>query len=205
MKRIAAVSGVIVLVILLAIAPLAWHYFMDYNFRTVEEGVLYGARQMDGDALKAYIREYGIRTVVNMRSENKGTPWYDEEVAACREAGVNHVNFAWSKSRIPDPESLARFLDLMESGEKPFLAHCQGGTHRTGTAAAAYLLLRGESPETAREQFTLGFNDAPIGDLVALYEPYDMPFRKWADEVYPMLYKDWKAERERQKAAASEE
>jgi len=80
----------------------------------------------------------------------------------------------------------------MESGQGPFLAHCQGGTHRTGAAAACYELLRGKSVAEARKQFGPFFNDAPIGKLVALYEQSDLPFKQWALEVYPSVYEQEK-------------
>lgn len=198
-KRAAIGLGGLLLLATAAISPLAWHYFPNYNWRTVEEGFLYGSRQMNGPALEQAFEEYGVRTVVNMRSENPDAEWFQEEAAACAANDVNHVSFSWSKNSIPDPQSLARFLDLMDQGDPPFLVHCQGGTHRTGTAAAAYLLHKGATPETAREQFTLGFNDAPIGDLVALYEGSNLPFREWVDSDYPALYDAWKAKKEAEK------
>jgi protein tyrosine phosphatase (PTP) superfamily phosphohydrolase (DUF442 family) len=196
LKRAAIASGLVFTLAAAVIGPLAWHYFINHNWRTVEDGFFYGSRQMSGDALAEAFEDYGIRTVVNMRSENPEAEWYQEEVAACAAHKVSHVNFAWSKSRIPDPESLLALLDLLENGEPPFLVHCQGGTHRTGTAAAVWLLDQGATPEIAREQFTLGFNDAPIGDIVALYEGSPLPFRTWVQTDYPALYEQWKAKKE---------
>ena len=74
------------------------------------------------------------------------------------------MSFGWSKNSLPDPESLARYIGVLETGRKPFLAHCQGGTHRTGVAAAVYLLLKGTDVATARKQFGPMFNDAPNRD-----------------------------------------
>ncbi len=200
MKKFAAATGVLLLVVLAVLGPLVWHYFPNYNWRTVEEGAFYGSRQMGGEALARTIEQYGIRTVVNCRGNNEGSDWYDEEVEACRRMGIAHVNFGWSKNSLPEPESLVQFIELMDTGEKPFLAHCQGGTHRTGVAAAVYRLLKGDSPEQAREEFKLGFNDAPIGELLDLYETSDLPFRQWAVEAYPGMYEIWQQRREAEKA-----
>ncbi|HEX72335.1 MAG TPA: hypothetical protein ENN65_03365, partial [Candidatus Hydrogenedentes bacterium] len=172
----------------LLLAVVAWQYFIGHNFRTVEKGAFYGSRQMSGAALERTIRKYDIKTVINLRGENTDQDWYREETAACRRAGVAHISFGWSKNRLPPPESLARFVMLIEEGKKPFLAHCEGGTHRTGVAAAVYLLLRGESPDSARGQFGPMFKDAPIGELVTLYEQSDLPFRQWVLEAYPAIY-----------------
>lgn len=183
-KVVAAILG-------LAIAVLAvpvWLYFPGHNFRTVEDGVFYGSRQMGERALEKNIQKRNIKTLINLRGHNPGSSWYDVEAAVCERLGIAHENFAWSKNSLPDPESLIRFIEVIETGEKPFLAHCAGGTHRTGVAAAVYLLLKGADTATARKQFGPFFNNAPIGQLVDLYEGSDIPFKQWAQEIYPGLY-----------------
>jgi len=172
----------------LVMAVPVWLYFPGHNWRTVEKGAFYGSRQMSGRAFDATFKKRGIRTVLNMRGHNPGSPWYDEEVAACQKMGVKLENFSWSKNSLPEPESLKRFVEVIETGEKPFLAHCQGGTHRTGVAAACYVLLKGGSTADARKQFGPMFNDAPIGQLIDLYEGSTMPFAQWVREVYPGRY-----------------
>ena len=175
------------LVALLLAGPIIY-YFPMYNFRTVEAGAFYGSRQMGGAALEKAVQKRGIRTVINLRGENPGSDWYDEEAAACARAGVTLVILGWSQGSLPEPASLARFIEVVESGQGPFLAHCAGGTHRTGVASAVYLLLKGADVPTARKQFRIGFNDAPIGELLDLYEGSPLPFRQWVLEVYPGLY-----------------
>lgn len=196
-KRAGISLAVVVLLGIGAISPLAYHYFVNHNWRTVEDGVMYGSRQMSGPALERASERHGIRTVVNFRSANPGTDWYDAQVATCEALGLYHVDISWSSRRLPPPDSLIAFLDLIDEGEGPFLIHCAGGTHRTGVAAAVYLLHHGATPERAREEFKIGFNDAPIGELVTYYERSQLPFRQWAEEIYPAIYDDW---RERQRA-----
>jgi len=193
MKIVAKIAGAAAALAALALAVPLWIYFPGHNFRTVEQDAFYGTRQMGEKALESAIHKYHIRTVVNLRGHNPGSPWYDTEVAVCRRLGIVHEDFAWSKSRLPDPDSLARFVALMETGAKPFLVHCQGGTHRTGVAAAIYLLLKGADIATARKQFGPLFNDAPVGRVLALYEGSHLPFKQWAKEVYPGQYAALKA------------
>jgi len=192
MKRVFQVIGVVAAIAVLAFGITCWMYFVNHNFRTVEKGAFYGCRQMSGPAFEAAIAKRGIRTVINLRGANPGSDWYDAEVAACQRAGVAHVDFGWSKNSIPEPESLLKFVELMETGEKPFLAHCQGGTHRTGVAAAVYRLLKGETPAMARKEFGPMFRGATIGQLVDLYEVSNMPFKQWVKEIYPSSYEMWK-------------
>lgn len=192
MKRVFQVIGVFAAIGVIAFGVACWMYFVNHNFRTVEKGAFYGCRQMSGASFETWIAKYGIRTVINLRGANPGSDWYDAEVAACKRAGVAHVDFGWSKNSIPEPASLLQFVELMETGEKPFLAHCQGGTHRTGAAAAVYRLLKGETPDAARKEFGPMFRDAPIGQLVDLYEVSNLPFKQWVKEIYPSSYEAWK-------------
>jgi protein tyrosine phosphatase (PTP) superfamily phosphohydrolase (DUF442 family) len=202
MKTIAKIIGAILLIACLILAvPVLW-YFPGHNFRTVEKGAFYGSRQMSGKAFDSTIKKYGIKTVINLRGGNPGSTWYDEEIAACKNNNAAHFDLGWSKNSIPNPESLAKFIAIIETEGKPFLAHCEGGTHRTGTAAAIYLLLKGESVTTARKQFGPFFRDAPIGKLVALYEGSSMPFKQWALEAYPAIYASLKAENDKSAPAA---
>jgi len=62
--------------------------------------------------------------------------------------------------------------------------------------------LKGADTATARKQFRIGFNDAPIGELVTLYEGSPKPFKQWVLEDYPAKYEQWKKQREAQKEAA---
>ena len=70
------------------------------NIHTVERGELYRSAQLDGPALEAVIRKDGIATVLNLRSANPGTPWYDRELAATAAAGAAHLDLALSANKI---------------------------------------------------------------------------------------------------------
>lgn len=174
--------------LLIVLAVLALLYFPGYNFRSVEETQFYGSRQMSPQRLEHVIGRLGVNTVINLRGEHPGADWYDMEVEVCRKESAALHNFTWTKDKIPDPESLARFITLIETGKKPILAHCRGGSQETAVAAAVYLLLRGKDTATARKQLGPLFFNAPIGRLVDLYEGSDMPFKQWALEVYPGKY-----------------
>ena len=200
MKRSIALTSALLLLSLSTTSCIAYHWVVRHNWRTVEEGKFYGARQMSGTVLEKTIDKYGIHTVVNFRGEHPNEMWYDNEVAVCEKEGVKLVTYAWSKNDLPDPESLQSFVEVVDQAEAPFLVHCQGGTHRTGVASAVYLLMKGQSCDTARGQFLYGFDDAPIGQLVDLYEMSGMPFREWVREEYPAAYAAWEAAREKQGA-----
>lgn len=170
---------------------------MDDNFRAVDEDVFYRSAQMRGGRLGKAIRDHDIATVVNLRGASDEA-WHADEKAVCEAFGVEHIDYKWSMKRLPDPESLAAYVELVERTEGPVLVHCQGGIHRAGTASAIYVLMHGGTPDEAREQFGVYFHNAPIGQLVTLYENRgnDTPFAEWVRTDYPAAYEAWMAARE---------
>lgn len=171
---------------------------MDDNFRAVEDDVFYRSAQMRGGRLGEAIRDHKIATVVNLRGESD-EPWHAEEKAVCEAFGVRHIDYRWSMRKLPDPESLASYVALVEHAEGPVLVHCQGGIHRAGTASAIYVLMQGGTPDEARQQFGFYFHNAPIGQLVTLYEEHGKGkrFADWVRSDYPELYDDWMAANEK--------
>ena len=64
--------------------------------------------------------------------------------------------------------------------------HCQGGsTGRRG--AACYRLLQGEAVQEVLDELAF-FNDAPIGQLLDLYQHSADPFDRWLAHDYPFQY-----------------
>lgn len=159
------------------------------NFRAVQTKEFYRSGQMSPERLVWTCRNYGIKTVISLRGIEEGAAWHSEEIAACERLGIERYDIPWTKSRVPTPESLQQFIELCDTAEKPILVHCQGGTHRAGTASAIYELLRGESAGSARKQFGVFFFDAPIGEIVTLYEGSSVPFRDWVRHEYPTLHR----------------
>ena len=158
------------------------------NMATVEPGNFYRSGQIPNGRLGAVVRRHGIRTVINLRGAWPDEDWYHAEVATCESLGVTHEDLAWSKDLLPEPESLAAFVRLVDEAERPILVHCQGGVHRSAVASACYLLVNGATVKEARDEFGLFFNDAPIGRLLDLYEGSALPFSEWVATVYPGKY-----------------
>ncbi len=157
------------------------------NLRPVERGAFYRSGQMGRAKLDAVIGHYGIKTVVNLRGASPDERWYQREIAACDDNGIAHHDLKWSMRRIPDPESLQELVGLIESSSGPILVHCQAGVHRAGTASAVYRLMHGSDVDDARDEFGLFFMNAPIGNLLDLYDGAK-PFSEWVRDDYPRIY-----------------
>jgi protein tyrosine phosphatase (PTP) superfamily phosphohydrolase (DUF442 family) len=132
------------------------------NFHAVEEGKLYRAAQMDEKQLEHFITTYGIKTVINLRGENKGSPWYDTEVATVTRLGAEHHNVRISAKRVPDEATKARLIDLMKNAPGPVLVHCRAGADRAGLAASLYeYAVAGKPPEEANQQLSYFYGHFP--------------------------------------------
>ena len=163
------------------------------NLQEVDPGAYYRSGQMTAAVLSGTLKWHDIETVVNLRGESPDKLWYRSETAVCAKQGIEHYDLDWTMRRPPEPESLQAFVSIISDAEKPMLVHCQGGVHRAAVAAACYRLMQGDSVEEAREEFGILFNDAPIGQLLELYEESDLyeqggAFKQWVFEEYPAQY-----------------
>jgi tyrosine-protein phosphatase SIW14 len=115
------------------------HYFLATNFGVVEAGHLYRSGYCEPRPLRRIIREYRVRTILTLLSDEPDTRAQQKEEAVVREEGVRVI-------RIPMPgdgrgtfEQLDRASDLMaDAANEPMLVHCHAGANRTGAAFVAY-------------------------------------------------------------------
>ncbi|MFA5074835.1 MAG: tyrosine-protein phosphatase [Candidatus Babeliales bacterium] len=111
------------------------------NFYVVEKNKLYRSKQLDAKTLKFYINKFGIKTVVNLRGENKNRRWWQREYQVTQDLGINFFNIPMSAMWLTSKENLIQLLNIYDNQNLyPILVHCQGGADRTGEAAALYVL-----------------------------------------------------------------
>lgn len=108
------------------------------NFHEILPGQLYRSAQPTPQALEAYIRQYGIRTVINLRGPSTSR-WYRDEIATTSKLSVQHVDFRMQASHQLTSEDSARLIALLKDAPKPVLIHCKAGADRTGLASVIYL------------------------------------------------------------------
>ncbi|AFL50645.1 protein tyrosine/serine phosphatase [Sinorhizobium fredii] len=108
------------------------------NFHEVLPGELYRSAQPSASDIASYARQYGIKTIVNLRGESREA-WYLQEVEASNRAGIAHVDFRLSASRRVSPQQARQLIALLQKAQKPILVHCQAGADRTGLASMLYL------------------------------------------------------------------
>jgi uncharacterized protein (TIGR01244 family) len=140
------------------------------NVHTVAAGELYRSAQPSAAQITEYATRYGIRTIVNLRGENAGRPWYDSEVAASANLGIAHIDFRMSASRELTQEQAERLVAILEAAEKPLLIHCQAGADRSGLAAALYLVaIARQGEETAEDQLSIRYGHVGLPHLSSAF------------------------------------
>jgi protein tyrosine/serine phosphatase len=133
----------------------------DGNVHVLVPGVVVRSAQPSAARLDDIVREHGVRSVVNLRGPNVGQPWYDEEMAASRRLGLQHVDIALSARQELTPAQVDAVLALVDRAPKPVLIHCNGGSDRTGLVAAAWLYAHGAPAAVADGQLALRYGHFP--------------------------------------------
>ncbi|MEO1923377.1 MAG: tyrosine-protein phosphatase [Nautiliaceae bacterium] len=147
------------------------------NFHKVDEGV-YRSAQILPWKLKKIIKKYGIKTIINLRGDNKNY-LYRLEKNICKEMGVEYHTVS-IKSRNPEgvsKEEYKRLINLLITSKKPLLFHCKAGADRTGFVAVLWHLLQGRDKNWAiKKELRLKYMYLPwskAGKIRKLFEAYD--------------------------------
>lgn len=121
-----------------------WHHF-----RTVVAGRFYRTGQPTAADVRTAVRDYGIKTIVNLRleAEQQTGDWYAEEVGATAAAGATHVDVPLAYSTPPSPTQVEQLLAIFEDpARQPVLIHCQFGSVRSAAVEGLYRIeVLGES------------------------------------------------------------
>lgn len=122
-----------------SVAVIAWHKTM-YHFKTVDPGKLYRSGTLSELALGAAHKIYGIKTIVNLRSEREmKDEWYTREKAFAEANGMQLVDIPMPPDTPPTPEQIVKFLAVAtDPRRQPVLVHCEMGVIRTGMMVAVY-------------------------------------------------------------------
>jgi protein tyrosine/serine phosphatase len=132
------------------------------NFHAVAEERVYRSRQLNGGEMAAYLTQYRIRSVLNLRGPNKGSGWYEDELRAAEELGAVHYDYAMSANYEVDEQDITNILTVIREAPKPILIHCKSGADRTSLIAALYLYsIEGKPPDEASSQLSILYGHFP--------------------------------------------
>jgi protein tyrosine/serine phosphatase len=132
------------------------------NLHTVSAGVLYRSAQLSKSETRWAVREYAIKSVLNLRGAHQGQSWYDEEMEAAGELGLAHFDYPLSAKRFVTSQQIGEILDIVRRAPKPLLIHCKSGADRAGLVAALYRLTEtGASATEADQELSLVYGHFP--------------------------------------------
>lgn len=132
------------------------------NVHVVEDGVLYRSAQLNEGKLSDVISTYGIKSVINLRGQNRGLQWYDDEMKVSGAHGISHFNVRMTAVRDTDDATVTQLMETLRTAPRPMLIHCESGSDRTGLAAALYERFLKEKPaEIAAGQISFRYGHFP--------------------------------------------
>lgn len=144
------------------------------NVHPVGAGLAYRSAQPSAADLAAYQKRYRIRSVLSLRRKNLEHCWCREELAACRDLGLTHLNFALSASQPVSPEILEKLANTLKRAPRPLLIHCKSGSDRAALASAMWrVVVEKEDPRRAKEEFSIRYGHIPFGRSSALSASFD--------------------------------
>lgn len=139
------------------------HMLWTTNFHPVIAGELYRSSQPSAATIAEFQKQYGIKTIINLRGNNSGRHWYDKEVAEAKQLDINHIDFRMSSNKELTQAQAARLVEIMRDAPKPILIHCQAGADRTGLASALYLAAIAKTSEaTAGNQISIVYGHVSL-------------------------------------------
>jgi protein tyrosine/serine phosphatase len=163
LKRLGLTTGLLVLVLLLALGGYALYLLATENFHTVVTGQLYRSGQMNAAQFSQVIQEYHIKSILNLRGENPTTAWHRAELAAAGKYHVVHYDRSLGSGTPLTLAQMNELVTLMRNAPKPLLVHCNGGADRSGLVAALYCYaIDDETAAQADRQLTIWYGHIPL-------------------------------------------
>lgn len=144
--------------------------------------------------IKKLSRQYGIKTIINLRGANK-TGQYMLEKEACEKYGITLISIPFSSRTSPWPEDVHDLFNALDKAEYPILLHCKSGADRAGLGSALYQFHVHNIPLDESKQLSLKYGhikQSETGVLDYFVEQWtefhqqnpDVPFITWIDTIY---------------------
>lgn len=140
--------------------------------------------------LKKLKKKHGLNTVLSIRKADS-TGQYQLEKEACDQLGISLINHPMSSRSFPDPESIIKAKQILETATYPILIHCKSGADRAGMMSVFYkhFILKQPIKEALSElSMKYGhFRWADTGKLDIFFEA----FLKFEEQNPNISFIDW--------------
>lgn len=188
----------------LAIAGPLRSFVFESNLHAVVAGQIYRSAQPSEADIDRWVRELGLRSVVNLRGAKgkEDRRWLADERSASSRNGIEHVSLRMSSDDIPPAQTLRELVRILDTAPRPLLLHCRAGAERSSLASAVAVLLAGGDLAAAHAEFALdkGFVFLVNPRLPRVLDDYEQwlagqpstpdRFRSWVGTEYvPYFYR----------------
>ncbi len=126
------------------------------NLHEVVPGKFYRSGEMSPHRFQEVLQENGIKTVIDLRlGDDDPDPSGHREADYTTALKVNYRHIRFHSSTIPRLDEMNALLQVYKTAALPILVHCSSGTHRSGFAAAVWILEQnGGTREEALDQLS---------------------------------------------------
>ncbi len=132
------------------------------NFHKLDKNA-YRSAQLFSFNMPFYLKEYKIKTVLNLRGEQRSKSWYKNEKKITNELNITLVTYKMSSRKYLDFNKTSRLVEILKKVRKPILIHCEGGADRTSLASALYrYAILKHSKEEAMEELSFIYGHIPL-------------------------------------------
>jgi len=146
------------------------------NFHVITGGEAYRSAQLSDNKISQYIEEYHIKSVMNLRGQNPGKEWYENEIRTCKKYGIEHYDLALSSTHEPNTKAMGKMIEIFTYAPRPILIHCQYGADRSGLVSAMWKVIVDNEPKSeAKKQLSFIYGHVPLFGRDAM----DRFFEKW--------------------------
>lgn len=151
------------LVVLSLFLLLFYLVYRSPRVQSVVEGRIYRSPKLSANFLEKTIKEKGIKTIINLRGENKESKWYIEQSEICKKNNIKLYDCRLHAADLPKYPILMKILDILYTSERPLLIQCAAGVDRTGFASALALAIEKDVPLfELKRQFSLRYGSVPF-------------------------------------------
>ncbi|PRD42272.1 protein tyrosine phosphatase [Phyllobacterium phragmitis] len=121
------------------------------NFHVISTGEAYRSAQPTPARIDAYSKQFGIKTIINLRGASQNASWYKAETSEAAKLGITHIDFKMSAGKQLSQAEASQIISILENAPKPLLIHCKAGADRSGLISALYLAAVKKAGEAAAE------------------------------------------------------
>ncbi len=178
--------------------PIGWRVYdivWGGNFHTVVPNICYRGAQPTAADLARLKRQYGLRTIINLRGVTEEDPLYWSELDTAAKLDIKVVDVGLWSTQAPSVEEFRKLVRSLTDDPPPFFVHCYSGSDRTGMASALFLLLRTDATlPQARRQLSIYYGHIPHGRASCQDEVLDS-YERWLTSTQrkhsPELLRHW--------------